>query len=121
MHGKFTLGGGLIAVAGLATLCLSLAAVDPPMVRSWQANVAHPVAALAWAQSNCASDLQLVPGTPRLQAEDFLTMTGDLAALDAQRGRKAACSAAIAAARDVAVDRAGLAAPQASGEVASVK
>ncbi len=65
--------------------------------------VAHPVAALAWAQANCDSRLMLRPGTPRTQSEILYEVA---AAFDAGRTWRSLgdiCKAALAASRDVSV------------------
>jgi hypothetical protein len=94
----------MIAGAGLVILCLSLASIERPTLRPWTASAPHPIASLGWAQANCATDLQLLPGTPRLQSEDFLRMTGELSVQDSLSGRTSVCSQAVAAARSVSDD-----------------
>lgn len=62
----------------------------------------HPVAALAWAQSNCGLKAGLKRGAPRLQAEDFLMMTAELDARRNTLGAASVCQQAIRLASRVA-------------------
>ena len=78
-------------------LCWSLGAVDvEPIVQSWRNDGLSPVAAVAWTQAHCDSPLVLSQGTPRLQSEDLLLMTGGLDNLERTVGHSAACAEATA-------------------------
>jgi hypothetical protein len=100
-----TLGGAFLASAGFAIVCSALAEIDPhPAAQRWQDNSLQPVAALAWAQARCGAPLTLLPGTPRLQAEDLVQAAAEFDALEQQRGRPATCRKATAVAATVSAE-----------------
>jgi hypothetical protein len=60
-----------------------------------------PIAAFAWAQTNCDSTLSMHPGTPRIQAEDLMRVAATYDADRAARGVTLACQRALANAQSV--------------------
>lgn len=96
----------------IATLALAAALVaywttlapspDKDVRVSGRTQPVHPVAALAWAQTNCGLQAVLKPGTPRLQAEDFIAMTAELDARRNAAGAASVCQQAIRLALPVA-------------------
>lgn len=84
--------GVVLVGAGLAILWSVMPRVDGrPAMHAWSGNEPRPVAALAWVQANCATDLKLAPDTPRLEAEDFIRSSGDLDRRAEVEGRLAVC------------------------------
>ncbi len=98
-----TLSGLGLAVAGFGVLCTSLAVIDPiPGVQPSRSDRLHPVAALAWSETNCDARLAIRPGTPRLQTEDLMTLSAALDEMVRRQGQRAACATALALAAPVA-------------------
>ncbi len=105
MVGARLMSGVILAGAGLMTLCSSLAEIDArPFALRWHDDRLHPVAALAWAQTHCDASLTLLPGTPRLQAEDLLQMSAGFDLAEQKEGREAACAMAATLAADVSTE-----------------
>jgi hypothetical protein len=91
---KVTVGFG-VAAAGLLILCASLAKIEPHFsAEPWQKDHLHPVAALAWAEAHCDSRLILTTGTPVLQRDDLLAMSGAFDTIEQTQGHARACTMA---------------------------
>ena len=92
-----------IAGAGLIVLCASLSKIKAfPVAYPSSDDSLHPVAALAWAQARCDSQMSLRPGTPRLQRDDLLEMSATLDEIEQRQGHAAACTKAETRAAAVA-------------------
>ena len=66
----------------------------------------QPLAALAWAQTNCNSMLTARNGTPRVHAEDLMRVASMYDTERHKHGEAAACRLAIMAAAPATEDRA---------------
>jgi hypothetical protein len=92
-----------IAAAGLIVLCASLSKInDSPVAYSSSGDSLHPIAALAWAQARCDSQMSLRTGTPRLQRDNLLEMSATLDEIEQRQGLTTACKKAEARAAAVA-------------------
>jgi hypothetical protein len=92
-----------VAAAGLILLCVSLYKLDPkPSIQPWRADGLHPLAALAWSNARCDTQMSPRPATPGLQADDLLEMTARFDEAERQQGHEAACASAMSLAAAVA-------------------
>jgi hypothetical protein len=98
---RVRIGLALVAV-GFILLCVSLPQLDPkPSTQPWRADGLHPLAALAWSNARCGTEMSPRASTPKLQADDLLEMTARFDETEQQDGREAACATAISLAADV--------------------
>lgn len=87
--------GLILTLLGLALLTFALPGIEArPALRRWSADEIAPVAALAWAQSNCGAQLVLREDRPRPQAEDFLRSVFRLDSRSGNEGLSQACNLA---------------------------
>lgn len=99
---RVTFGLSLV-VAGFVILCTSLPEIAPRLsMQPWRGDRLHPVAALAWSTAHCGSQLSLVPGTPGLQRDDLLEISGRFDEIEQEQGHMAACDEALERAAPVA-------------------
>ncbi len=104
MVGARAMIGLTLAGAGFAVLCASFIAIDPfPATQPSRGDHQHPVAALAWSETNCESRFAIRPGTPRLQTEDLIELSANFDEMARTQGHDIACAKAVALAASVAV------------------
>jgi hypothetical protein len=85
------------AAAGLLLLCSTLPEIETsPLSQPWRKDHLFPVAALAWSQTHCDSNLRIKAGTPGIETEDLLEISARFDEIEQQRGHAAACSSAAA-------------------------
>jgi hypothetical protein len=95
--------GLCVAAAGLILLSVSLFEIEAfPAAEPWRNDGLHPVAALAWSQARCDSPMKLALGTPKLQMDNLLEISGKLDDIEQRQGHTAACAIAEARAAGVA-------------------
>lgn len=93
----------VILAAGLAAAWFMAPPLFPTQPTEPQLAAIHPIAALAWVQAHCNSDMALDPGAPRIQAEDLFVMSAALDERAAAAGFDRVCRAASAHASSVSV------------------
>jgi len=100
---RVTVGLGMVA-AGLILLCVSLPRLDPELSpQPWRVDGLHPLAALAWSNARCGTQMSPRPATPKLQTDDLLEMTARFDETEHRQGKEAACATAMKLAGAVAV------------------